>query len=229
MRNLILMTVLLLSQAASAEYAPQVFRAVKHEDGASGVRFSIPYTMGVHKGVAQQLTAIAVLNENDELVSARFEIPIAGLKTGNDTRDCHMRESLGIDYSHSAFPSKHVCSSANLIPATGPDAVVHDKIVFDFKRYEKAHAVPLQVGVVQEVLVSGTLKIHGVRREVNALPLKLEMVRTETGAKVIKLASLFPLSLQSFGIIVKPLKVAFVSVGVGDSVTVDLNLLMAAK
>ena len=47
--------------------------------------------------------------------------------------DCHFQETLGLDYTTSDFPKKHVCDGKNKLPTTGKNAAAYPEIVFTLK------------------------------------------------------------------------------------------------
>lgn len=63
----------------------------------SGLKFSVGYSAGVHKGVASEIDGSAAIDVHDQINSLNFKIPIRSMSTGNLPRDCHMREALGLD------------------------------------------------------------------------------------------------------------------------------------
>ncbi len=210
------------SFAAEKIFAPQL-----KSDTSSGVRFSVPYVAGVHKGTASRVDGKLVLDENDQLLRAHFEVPIGTLSTSNATRDCHMREAMGIDYSNSKFPADHVCDSDNKTPNEGPDSIAYPLVILDFTSFEKAPQTPFQDGVINESLVKATIQIHGQTRELQALPVKIQKTTNSAGISSFRVISKMPISLKDFSITVKPFTFGPLKIGVDDKVTVDLDLLIA--
>ena len=198
-------------------------------DASSGLRFSVPYAAGVHKGTASRVDGILVMDETDQVSSAHFEVAIGTLSTGNATRDCHMREALGLDYTHSRFPNDHVCDSDNQTPSGGPDAIVHPLISLDFVGFEKAPATPIAEGLLTESTVTAQLKIHGQSKELVALPIKILKTKDASGLPVFKVTCRMLISLKEFNVIVKPFTFGPIKIGVDDKVTVDLDLTLAEK
>ena len=225
MSKLLLTSMLLISVASPA--ANRNLNTFKKADGTTGITFSLPYAAGVHKGSAQDLQGTVVLNEQDLLQSAHFEVAITSMTTGNATRDCHMREAIGIDYSKSQFPKDHVCDNNNQTPATGPDSVVFTKIIFDFQKFEQAPATPFQLGTPQDVLVTGTMTMHGITKAVQSLPLKFQMTKATDGTPVLQVLGKLALSLKDYNVQVKPFTLGPISIGVSDKASVDLNLQLA--
>ena len=204
------------------------FVPTSQENSRTGIGFSIKYTMGTHNGLAEKLTGSASITDQDELRAAQFVVPIASMKTGNNQRDCHLREALGIEYVGSIFPKHHVCDDNNQLPATGANSLRHPNIVFNFQSYTKKPAVPLRVGELQTVLVSGTIQIHGVTRQISNLPVQLLMNKS-SGKTTIRLISKMVIVLSDFGIIVKPFKVFVASISVAKQASVSLDILLIEK
>src|SRR4029450_4001930 len=97
------------------------------------------YSLGTHTTTANAVQGTLRLEPNTlDAAEGSIVVPIASLRGDGGTRDCHMREALGLDYSRSRFPSEHVCDGENPLPATGPDAIVFPEI-----RLELLSARPL--------------------------------------------------------------------------------------
>lgn len=218
----IVATLLLANTAFSAD---QVYSATLRSDGSTGIKFSIPYKAGIHKGSSSEVKGLVVTDENDQLISAKFAVPIGSLTTNNASRDCHMRESLGIDYTNSNFPKKHVCDSDNVIPKDGPDSVVYPEILLSFNKFEVAPGTPFQVGKSNEAQVQATVEIHGVAQEMT-IPLKVIKSEPQVGKSVLQITGKFSVLLADFGIIVKPFKLGPIEIGVGDKATVEVDLIV---
>jgi len=153
-------------------------------------------------------------------------VPIASLRGDGGTRDCHMREALGLDYSRSRFPSEHVCDGENRLPATGPDAIAFPEI-----RLELLSARPLDdlgllaAGKPVRVEIETRWTVHGVTKPAR------ELVRVLRDGDGLRVRGRSTLVLKDFGVVVKSTKVLFAEVTVGDAVTVtyDLKLLPAGS
>ena len=103
-----------------------------HVAGQPDIEWSVPYTLGTHRGTAGPVTLDARSNAaGTELTSLVLRIPIESLHSGNAKRDCHLKEALGLDYSVSRYPKEHVCDGHDEIPSTGPDRVAFPAIVFE--------------------------------------------------------------------------------------------------
>src|SRR5262245_5385660 len=91
--------------------------------------FSLGWTLGTHEGRASQVSgSLRARLDPLEILEGEFRVPIGAMSTGSVSRNCHMREALGIDYSRSRFPREHVCVN-DQVPASGPDSVVFPDIV----------------------------------------------------------------------------------------------------
>ena len=213
--------ILLISPLLQAKlYSPQV-----RSGSQTGVLFSIPYTAGTHEGWARSLVGLVETDENDQLVSAQFIVPIESLTTSNKTRDCHMLEALGLDYNASSFPEQHVCNSQNQLPRTGPNSIVYPNLAFQFQSFSQVPTVPLQLGVPTKARVKAILQIHGVTRQLNSLPITVTKTIVR-GQALLRVQSQFQLSLQNYKIIVKPVRIGPFSFGVGDSLSVSIDLFL---
>ncbi len=215
------LTLMSLSILANAKvYSPQI-----RAGSQTGVLFSIPYSAGTHEGWARSLEGLVETDENDQLVSAQFMVPIESLTTSNKTRDCHMLEALGLDYNASSFPEQHVCNSQNQLPRTGPNSIVYPNLAFQFQSFSQVPTVPLQLGVPIKARVKAVLQIHGVTRQLNSLPITVTKTIVR-GQALLRVQSQFQLSLQNYKIIVKPVRIGPFSFGVDDTLSVSLDLIL---
>jgi len=186
------------------------------------IQFSIPYTMGVHEGSAEALHGGAVTDENDNVIGARFQVPIDSIRTGNKERDCHLREALGINYSQSRFPKEHVCDSKNELPLSGPDSVQYPEIVVDFQGMSLP-SEPFTIGTPKQFEVKVKIAIHGVEK-IQLWPVMITKIVDSNGVQGFHLMSQFTESLKDFGIQVKPFALGPIKIGVKDQVTVRVAL-----
>jgi polyisoprenoid-binding protein YceI len=225
MRNKLFVSLfsLVFLAANSALSADKIYSLVAQSDGATGIKFSIPYRAGIHHGLSSALKGQVVTDENDQLASAQFQVPIGSLSTNNSTRDCHMREALGIDYTNSRFPKEHVCDSNNVIPSEGPDSIVFPMINLSFVRFEKAPLTPFPVGETLETIVLAEIEIHGQKKEIR-VPLKVLKSIPASGRSQLQIKGKFLIELSDFGIIVKPFKLGRIEIGVGPTATVEVDL-----
>ncbi len=204
---------------------------------ATGVTFQIGYSAGVHEGKVASMKSIVTLSDKNKILSGEFVIPISQITTGNATRDCHMREAMGIEYSKSNFPANHVCDANNQLPASGVDAVSYPDVRFKFVTVKKNSGSDLpeflEVGKVYSLAVQGQWIIHGKIVDFSSdtstefLPVQIKLLDAAT--QEIQVIAKFQISLKAFNIQVKPFKVLFVSVGVSDNAKISLNTKMILK
>lgn len=217
-----------ISSQATAPATPNedlaTWTIARRPGGDLGLTFSLGWTLGTHQGHANQVTGSLKARAMPLTVAeGEFRVPITAMTTGSSTRDCHMREALGIDYAHSRFPKQHVCANDRL-PASGPDSVVYPEIVVKIRGLGPAQpAAPEQrFGVAaapQSTSVPARLElsIHGITREVSA-PLRLAVIKTEA----VQVETEFDLKLADFGIVVNMPP----GLRVADHTAVRLNLLL---
>ena len=200
--------------------AETTYKLVPRDDGSTGIQFKIGYTLGTHKGVATSGAGSVVTRAAASeltLKKANFAVPIASLKSGNDLRDCHILESMGIKYEGSRYPGQHVCDGNNNVPATGPDSVS-----FPYIQFELANAT---ITSANKVLVANSAvnlsanaswTMHGITKN-SVIPLNVTM---QSDGR-IRVTGNTSFKIKDFDIIVKP----FLGIGVKDIATVDLDLL----
>jgi polyisoprenoid-binding protein YceI len=218
----LILTTASVSRAANTELAVQT-----KADGRPGVDLSIEYTLGVHEGYASVLNGRALVDfENSSVSSAEFQVPISSMTTGSAKRDCHMRESLGLDYAISSFPEKHVCLGDNSLPATGVDSVIYPEIIFELRGLNAADGTPLtriDAGAESSVLAVGSFSVHGVRKD-QIVAVKLTRSIDERGKSRLRVRGRFNLSLKDFGVEV----IAWAGlISVKDTAKVKLDLDLA--
>jgi polyisoprenoid-binding protein YceI len=196
---------------------------------ANGVKFAIPYTAGVHEGTAKVIQGQVVLNGN-KLETIQVSVPIDSMSTGNITRDCHMREALGIDYTNSEFPAQHVCDSNNKTPATGPNSVVFPTIEFLFQAADHAQIINFDPSVadVQKLAVVGKITMHGISQaiKVGATEGVQTTVTRMAGTDDLRLQTQFEVVLDDHKVQVKPFKLGPIEIGVGKKAKVTLDLVL---
>ena len=227
-----------LGATAPAIAADREFLPIPAADGGTGVSFSIGFTAGVHKGRVSKVDGSLKVDDQDRLMSAHFSVPITAMSTGDATRDCHMREALGIDYSKSKFPADHACNSQNQLPDTGGDSVVFPFIEFDFQNFKLANGevlpTQLEVGKTYELAVQGSWLVHGQSHNFGpgATPdsILVHVQKTDATSNVLRLTSKLEIILKDHGIVVKPFKLfGPFAITVSDRVKVNLDLLVAPK
>src|ERR1700694_5095203 len=85
------LTFVLITAAASAAIC-QEYQIVSHTDGSAGITMRIPYDAGTHTGSAQSAGGTVKFDAKTQTLSGQLAVPLAAMTTGNDKRDCHMRE-----------------------------------------------------------------------------------------------------------------------------------------
>ncbi len=212
MPRLLLALVASLALAAGSTPADErTFRVTGRPD----LEWSLPYTFGTHRGAADALSVEARADPaRSELDSLVLRVPVDSLHSGNATRDCHLREALGIDYKGSRYPAKHVCDGSDAIPSTGPDRVAFPEIVFEMSPDSAPLVyVPPAAGRRSEIEIPGRWTIHGVSR---ADRVKATVTTDPADPAALRVEGEHDFSLADFGIVVKP----FLLVKVGERVHV---------
>ena len=188
-----------------------------------GLEIEVPYSLGTHH---EHVTAVEGTLRVDpdtlRLERGRLAMPIAGFRSEDPKRSCHLREALGIDYARSKYPKDHVCDDQNKLPASGPDAVAYPEIALELTQGgpAKTGSSPSAVG---EVDVEGTLTVHGVSRPVK---LHLTVSRQASEPGMLRVRGRVPLRLPDFGVKVRSAGALFVSITVKDDVTVVVDALL---
>jgi polyisoprenoid-binding protein YceI len=187
----------------------------------NGLVIDVPYTLGTHhEHVTAVEGTVRVDPQTFRLERGRLVLPLAGLRSDDPKRGCHLREALGLDYARSRYPREHVCDDRNHLPASGPDAIAFPEVVLELTQGEPAAAAP---GADSEVEVAGTLTVHGVSRPVK---LHLAAARPASDPGMLRVRGRVPLRLADFGVKVKSAGVLFVSIAVKDEVTVVVDALL---
>ena len=214
----LLLVSLLLGPPAIAE--PRSYRVATVAEG-SKAEAVVVYSLGSHTQTAGEVrgevkTDPATLAE----VGGTVVVPLASIKGDGSTRDCHMRESLGIDYAAGGrFPADHPCDGNNQLPASGPDAIAFPEI-----RLELLSAHPLDdlslldQGKPVRVELEVKWTIHGVRHA------QKELARVLRDGNGLRARGRSTIVLKDFNLVVKSVKVVFAEVKVGDAVTVNYDL-----
>ena len=212
---------LLLSWPVVGEPLP--YRVASQREAGGGVAVEIPYSFGTHRAMAGEIEGVIGLQrETLEVQHGHFWLPIVALKSEDPKRDCHMRESLGLNYAISRFPRDHVCDEHNQLPAKGGDAVAFPNIellvtgskVLDDPRL-------LDQGKDVHIVVTGSWTIHGVTRPAR-LQLTASADRKEGG--ILRVRGRESFVLRDFGVVVKSANILFVSSVVKEEVTAIFDL-----
>lgn len=191
----------LMGKVQAALYEP-----IPNSEGMTGLVFSIPYTLGIHEGVATQVMGEVEIDPSTlGLVRGEISIPVSALESGNMKRDCHIQESLGLDYAKSSFPNAHVCDDFNHLPTEGKDSIAFPALTFR---------------VESESLPETSFEMHGVRRPLTAA---IQISEVEPGK--LRLKANFQLSLSAYGVVVMPVR----GISVEDVATVTVDLFLKLK
>ena len=217
---------LALAAAHAAHAEPQAYRPVGAAPGSPGNSVDVPYTFGTHHFEVREVRGLVRVEWSETpVVTGKLSAPLAALRGGGDTLECHLRESLGIDYSRSAFPGAHVCSDGRL-PASGNDAVAYPEISFEITGVvARGGRFPVVAGRRIPVVILGRWTIHGVshddRIEAN-LTLTLDAAARP---RTVRLEATRKVRLSDYGIVVKRALV----ITAGEEATVRLNLVLVVS
>jgi polyisoprenoid-binding protein YceI len=216
--------VLALSLPPAARAEPRPYK-VARQRGETGIALEIPYSLGTHREkVLSVLGELLVEPEALTVTGGRLVVPISALRSDSAERDCHLRESLGLDYERSRFPEEHVCDDRDRLPASGGDAVVHPEVVFEVERGGAIDpAGGLEQGKEVRAAVEGRWSIHGVSRPAR---LELALSKAADAPGAIRARGRHQLSLRDHGVIVKSAKILFATISVRDEVTILLDVVV---
>lgn len=213
---------LILTSALSAYGESREFRIPVIPPTNTKIALSIPYTFGTHKGEARLFSGKISI---DSLVPSNsrgnFSVPINSLGSGNDERDCHMMEALGLDYSVSDYPETHVCTATNNLPVEGKNAPKYptiNLIVHGLKSIDAGKIIFSDKET--EVEVDGEWSIHGKSYRW-VFPMKLIPEGNNFRVK-----GEVPFSLRNHDIILKPAKFLFIDISVKDIIKVNFDILL---
>jgi polyisoprenoid-binding protein YceI len=200
----------------------RTYHPVRDSHQGSGVTFHVSYSLGTHDGTAETFTGNLDLKSTQPLVaSGQFQVPIRSLKTGNAERDCHLLESLGLNYADTQYPGDHVCDDKNQLPETGKNAVVFPDITLKIISVAMDDPqAPFQLDHEAKLQINGEWTIHGVTRSVK-FPIKMSPV-----GKQLRLQGELPFSLKDYGITVKSAHALFVKISVSDTATAVFDVLL---
>jgi hypothetical protein len=209
---------LLLPVTALAEQ--RTYRVAPPAEG-SKAEAVVVYSLGTHTQVAQDIRGEVTLDTSTLAGgSGTVVVPIAGIHGDGGTRDCHMREALGIDDAAGGrFPKEHVCDGQDKLPATGPESVAFPDI-----RLEILGARPLDdpglLGTGKPVRVELDVRwtLHGVSKQ------QKELTRVVQEGNGLHARGRSTVVLADHRVVVKATKVLFAEIKVGDAVTVTYDL-----
>ena len=207
--------------AMSENLCAQTTRYEVQPSDKSYISFKLPYTLGTHEAEVNGVQGEFILDlAKPELGSGHLRIPIQEIKSGNDQRDCHMQEAMGLDYTKSIYPNEHVCDEKNKIPHEGKNAITYPYVEFKIKRVhslEKSGVIPTDRENFIEV--KGEWFIHGVRKSAR-FPIKLV-----PQSKGFRAQGQYSFNLKNFGIEVKPAYFLFFKITVSDKILVTFDIL----
>ncbi len=213
--------ILVINCAASFAFAQQ-FQIIPKADSSSGITMTIPYDLGTHHGVASRVSGIVNATQNFTQINGKLIVPLEFMATGNPTRDCHMREALGLDYTKSSFPKNHICDANNQLPQSGVDSIAFHTVEFNLVSVTGGGDLSSQLkpGASLKLTANGTWNIHGVQKN-----LSFPILVTVLPNGQLSLKASVPFALSDFGVVVKPV----LGIGVKNNMSAELDILLAAK
>lgn len=212
---------LVASLAAAARADPP--RAYRFARGGAepGISLSIGYTFGTHQTRATRASGEVILDPAaPQEMSGVLRVRIDDLHSDSGTRDCHMREAMGLDYARSPFPREHVCDG-DAIPA---GAVAFPEVVLEIHGAAAPPIALLREGQQTPIALQAVWTIHGLTRP--AL-LRLTASRDPAAADAVRVRGTAQLKLRDFGVVVKSAQVLFLESSVDDTATVHLDAVLA--
>jgi hypothetical protein len=214
----------LLPVAALGE--PRTYRVAPVSEGSKAEAIVV-FSLGSHTQTAQEIRGEVTLDTATLTGgSGSVVVPLAGIHGDGSTRDCHMREALGLDYTAGGrFPKEHVCDDQNRLPASGPESIAFPDI-----RLEILGARPLddlsllESGKPVRVELDARWTVHGMTKQ------QKELTRVVREANGLHARGRSTVVLADHGVVVKPVKVLFAEITIGNAVTVtyDLRLVPAS-
>lgn len=201
---------------------PKVYRPIVVPGPNIGIKFQIPYSLGTHEGDVRIISGSITINPIDPAsATGEFRVPIHSLTTNKPERDCHLRESLGLNYQESDFPTKHICDNQFHLPSTGKNSVSYPIITFKILSINSLDRTKqiLSDGETS-VEITGEWIMHGKSNQMK-FPMKII-----SEGKNMRIVGVVPFSLNSYGIIVNSARIAFFTISVKDEVKVIFDLLL---
>ncbi|MDD4974704.1 MAG: YceI family protein [Bacteriovorax sp.] len=203
----------------------KVYRPVVATGPNIGIKFQVPYSLGTHEGIAHIISGSIAIDKNDpSLATGEFRVPIESITTNKAERDCHMQESLGLNYQVSDFPAEHVCDNQFHLALTGKNSVVYPQIILkilSINSLDMTKKILLEGETPIEVV--GVWTIHGKSNQVK-FPMKI----IAEGDKM-RISGDVPILLSSYDIKVKPARLAFFTINVKDQVKVFFDFLLTPE
>ncbi|MBC7539931.1 MAG: YceI family protein [Bacteriovorax sp.] len=201
---------------------PKVYRPAAIPGPNIGIKFQIPYTLGTHEGDVRIISGSITIDTIDpSTATGELRVPIESLTTNKAERDCHLRESLGLNYHLSDFPKEHICDNQFHLPATGKNSIAFPLITLKIVSINSLDRTKqIKFDSETEIEVVGLWNIHGKTNQI-----KFPMRIIPEGNK-LKVVGEVPFSLNSFDIKVKPAHMAFFTISVKDQIKVIFDLLL---
>lgn len=151
--------------------------------------FKVPYTLGTHILKANVLKGTFEWSTKDEkILKSEFKLAVSDIEAEDKKLQCHLMESLTLNYETSDFPDSHVCED-NKLPTTGKNAPFYTHITARLKR-------PLSL-TDKEVLIEW--EIRGIKLE-QLLPAEMKL---SDDKKKLSFKTKWIMKRSDFGIIVK--------------------------
>ena len=186
-----------------------------------GISISLPYSFGTHDDQVARISGELRLDPDaPEAASGKLSVPIEAIVSGNNERDCHMREALGLDYARSRYPRDHVCAN-DALPA---GAIAFPEIVLEVRSVKAPPVSELAVGKETPISLDASWTIHGVTRPAR---LQLTASRDAKTPGAVRIRGSLPIRLADFGVVVKSAQVLFVTSSVAEVATVQFDLKLA--
>ena len=206
-----------LSVSGPARGAEQAYKLAQGKDGP-GITTTISYSMGTHDNRVTRAEGELKLDPAaPEGLTGELRVPIDAIVSGDNERDCHMRESLGLDYAKSKFPNEHVCQDDKL----PKESIAFPDVRLSIRSASAPKLADLPAGKETPITALASWTIHGVTRPAK-LHLSISPDAATPGAVRIRGLALVP--LKEFGVVVKSAKVLFATISVGQVVNVRFDL-----
>lgn len=168
----------------------------------------VKYTLGTYVIPNRDARGQLELSPSKGLTQVRVAFAVQGFKSNDTTLDCHLQESLGLDYNKSDFPGSHVCKNDRL-PTEGKNAIAYPEIEFTSSDAKVSFAAVTEAPTT--LTAQGKWTLHGVERPAT---LTLTVQKVSGGYRV---SGKSPLSLKEFGVVVKN----FLLISVKDEVQAE--------
>jgi len=199
---------------------PVRYRVASPAEGSKAEAIVV-YSLGSHTQVAQEIRGEVTLDPATlAAASGSVVVPISGIRGDGATRDCHMREALGLDYGAGGrFPKEHACDAEDRLPASGPESVVFPDVRLELLGARPLDDVALlEAGKPVRVELDVRWTVHGVAHPSH------ELVRAVRDGAGLHVRGRSTVVLADHGVVVKSVKVLFAEIKIGDAVTVTYDL-----